>query len=120
MTVKPITTRQFETEVLQAPLPVLVDFYAPWCGPCQMLSPVLDRLAEEFAGSVTFVKINLDTNQDLASALRIRSVPTLFFFKDGAIVDMVAGLQSPQVLRQKLAVLATGGSPARNWGGRML
>lgn len=81
----------FSKEVLQSELPVLVDFYADWCPPCQMIAPSLDALAEEFAGKAKIVKINVDQNQSLAMKYDVRSIPTLMTFKNGEIQQRSAG-----------------------------
>lgn len=91
-----ITASNFEAEVLQSPVPVLVDFWATWCGPCKMISPIVDQIAEEAAGYAKVCKVNIDEagNQDLASQFNIRSIPTLLFFKDGKLVDTIVGATS--------------------------
>lgn len=94
---------EFETEVLGADRPVLVDFYAPWCGPCRMLGPVLERLAAEWADRVRFVKVNVDEAPDLAMRYQISGVPTLMIFSGGRPVDKVVGLVPPRWLEQWLA-----------------
>lgn len=81
----------FSQDVLQSELPVLVDFYADWCPPCQMIAPSLDRLAEEFAGKAKIVKINVDQNQALAMKYDVRSIPTLITFKNGEMKQRSAG-----------------------------
>ncbi|WP_169752629.1 thioredoxin [Campylobacter mucosalis] len=81
---------------------VLVDFWAPWCGPCRMLAPVIDELAEEFDGKAKICKVNTDEVQDLAVEFGIRSIPTLLFFKNGEIVEQMVGAQSKQALADKL------------------
>ncbi|WP_429946219.1 thioredoxin [Bibersteinia trehalosi] len=81
----------FSKEVLQSELPVLVDFYADWCPPCQMIAPSLDALAEEFAGKAKIVKINVDQNQSLAMKYDVRSIPTLITFKNGEMQQRSAG-----------------------------
>lgn len=81
----------FSKEVLQSKLPVLVDFYADWCPPCQMIAPSLDALAEEFAGKAKIVKINVDQNQSLAMKYDVRSIPTLMTFKNGEMQQRSAG-----------------------------
>lgn len=105
--VKKIIDSDFETNVLSSDQPVVVDFYADWCPPCQRLAPILDRLAEEYEGRVKFVKMNTDEQQDWAGRLGVRSLPTLVFFKDGQAVDAKLGLQSPSQLRLGLDQLAS-------------
>jgi thioredoxin 1 len=91
---------EFGTEVLQAAGPVLVDFYAPWCGPCKMLAPVLEELAAEFAGRVKIVKVNVDDAQELAARYNITGVPTLMLFRDGQATDTLVGMPPARALRQ--------------------
>ena len=85
------TDANFETEVLKADMPVLVDFWAPWCGPCRMVAPVVEEIAEQYEGQIKVVKVNTDENPNIASQYGIRSIPTLMIFKDGDKVDMVVG-----------------------------
>jgi thioredoxin 1 len=87
----PVTDATFKDEVLDSAVPVLVDFWAPWCGPCRMVAPVVDEIAEQYVGKVKVVKLNTDENPNIASQYGIRSIPTLMIFKAGQKVDMVVG-----------------------------
>jgi len=102
-----VTTSQFEQEVLQSPVPVLVDFWAVWCGPCRMVAPSVDAVAEEYAGKAKVVKVDVDAEQDIAVQFGISSIPTLLFFKDGKVVDQVIGAQPKSVIASKLEALVT-------------
>ncbi len=86
-----ITDSNFEAEVLKSSIPVLVDFWAPWCGPCRALTPTIEQLATEYAGKVKVVKLNTDENPESAVKFRINSIPNLIFFKDGKPVDQLIG-----------------------------
>jgi thioredoxin 1 len=101
-----IQESQFEAEVVQSTLPVVVDFYASWCGPCKILSPRLDELAGPLTNKVKFVKINVDEAATLAQRLEISAVPTLVFFKSGKVVDRLVGLPSRDTLKTRLESLA--------------
>ena len=88
----------FEAEVLKSDIPVFVDFYADWCGPCKMMSPVIDKLSEEYAGKIKVGKVNVDENSDLAMKYGIMSIPNMVFFKNGEVVDRVVGaVPKPQM-----------------------
>lgn len=81
----------FEQDVLRSDLPVLVDFWAPWCGPCRMVAPTLDQLAQEMGGKVRIAKVNVDENQELAMQFRVSSIPSFILFKDGKVADRMLG-----------------------------
>ncbi len=97
-----VTDTEFEKEVLKSELPVLVDFWAPWCGPCRMVGPVVEELAEEYDGRMKFVKVNTDENIQTAAAYGIRSIPTLLVFKGGQQVDQIIGFRPKGDLQQSL------------------
>ena len=88
---KVVSDTTFENDVLKADLPILVDFWAPWCGPCRMVAPVLDKVAEQYAGKVQVVKLNVDENPVTAQTYGIRSIPTVALFHGGEVVDGVLG-----------------------------
>lgn len=100
-----ISDQTFEDEVLKSSLPVLVDLWAPWCGPCRMIAPVVERLAEKYDKRFKFCRLNVDQNPQTASRYKIMSIPTLMFFKDGKVVDTVIGAVSEQVLQPKIEEL---------------
>lgn len=104
---KAISEAEFEGEVTQAGIPVVVDFYAPWCGPCKTLTPRLDALAGEFASRIKFVSVNMDDAGPLALRFNVQGIPTLLFIgKNGQVTDTSVGLVSEAVLRAKLRSLA--------------
>ena len=90
--IKNCNENDFENEVLKSNLPVIVDFWAEWCGPCKMLTPILEELSNEMKNEINIVKVNLDENQDLAMKYSIRSIPTLLLFKEGNLIDTKVGL----------------------------
>lgn len=87
-----VSDTTFTQEVLQDPLPVLVDFWAPWCGPCRVVTPIVDEIAQEYTEKLKVVKVNTDTNPEIASQYGIRSIPTLILFKNGQPIDRVIGV----------------------------
>ena len=96
------TEANFEQEVLQSDKPVMVDFWATWCGPCKMIAPVLDELADDMAGQAKIAKVNIDEEEKLAEDYNINSIPTLIVFKGGQIVAQIQGAQSKPALKDKL------------------
>lgn len=102
-----ISESSFEAEVLQAQTPVVVDFYAEWCGPCKMLAPLLEQLAVEFKGRIKFTKANVDNTPELAATHQITGVPTLALFRGGERIDALVGLVAPKALKAWLEGAAT-------------
>jgi thioredoxin 1 len=97
-----VTDANFESEVLKSDQPVLVDFWAPWCGPCRMVAPIVDELSDEYAGKVKFVKLNTDENVGTAARYGIRSIPTLLVFKAGEPVGQIIGFRPKSDLKKRL------------------
>ena len=102
MTVTHVTDRNFETEVLKSNLPVLVDFWAEWCGPCRMVSPIVEEIAKDLKGKLKVAKINVDESQDLAAQFNIMSIPTLLIFKKGEPVEQMVGAMSKDQLLARI------------------
>jgi thioredoxin 1 len=100
--VQPLKQADFEHSVLESKAPTVVDFYADWCGPCKVVSPVIESLSQEYNGRVSFVKVDTDANQNLAMRYNIMSIPTVIIFRDGKIVDKIIGAVPAQVYRQKI------------------
>ena len=97
-----VTDASFEQDVLQSDVPVLVDYWAEWCGPCKMIAPVLEEMAEEYEGKVKVAKLDVDANQETAMRFGVRSIPTILIFKGGEHVDTVVGAVPKQQLESKL------------------
>ena len=100
-----LTDATFEKEVLQASEPVLVDFWAPWCGPCRIIGPIVEKLAGEFAGNVKIGKLNVDENPASAQTYGVMSIPTLIIYKGGQVAEQLVGVQQESALREKLKSL---------------
>jgi len=93
---------EFETEVLKSKIPVLVDFYADWCGPCHAIAPTIEALSNEFEGKVKFVKVDVDSNEDVASSYEIMSIPTIMLFENGKVEDSIVGAYPATVYKQQI------------------
>jgi thioredoxin 1 len=93
---------EFETEVLKSDVPVLVDFYADWCGPCHAIAPTIEALSNEFEGKVKFVKLDVDANQEVASRYEIMSIPTILLFENGKVEDSIVGAYPASVYKQHI------------------
>ena len=100
-----LTEETFEAEALKSEIPVLVDFYADWCGPCKMVAPIMDEMAEKYAGKAKICKINIDEQRKLAIANKVMSIPTLFFIKDGEVKERITGALPQSQLEEKMQAL---------------
>ncbi len=102
MNIRHVTKNDFENEVTTSSLPVLVDFWAPWCGPCKMLAPVLDELAGEMTGKVKILKVNVDEEPELASKFGVMSIPTVIAFKEGKATNKMVGFRSKDEFKRMI------------------
>jgi thioredoxin 1 len=100
-----VTDENFEQQIVNAPGLAMVDFWATWCGPCRMIAPIVQQLADEYAGQVTVGKMDVDANQQVAATFGIRSIPTILFFKDGKMVEQVVGAVPRPALESKIKQL---------------
>ena len=100
-----VSDATFDKAVLQSPLPVIVDFWAPWCGPCRRIAPILDEVAKDYAGKALVAKVNTDENPEWAMRYGVRGIPTMLFIKDGKEVDRQVGAVPKQLITSKLALL---------------
>lgn len=97
-----LNAQSFDTAIATHGMPVLIDFWAPWCGPCRAIAPILDELADELGNKVRICKVNVDDNQEIAAKYNVRAIPTILLFKDGTMVEQIVGLANKSDLSAKL------------------
>ena len=100
-----LTDKEFEQKVIKSDLPVLLDLWAPWCGPCRMIAPVVEKLSAKYDGKLKFFRLNIDENPQTPARYRVMSIPTLMLFKDGTAVDMVVGAVPEKAITPKIDAL---------------
>jgi thioredoxin 1 len=103
--VKEVADHNFEDEVLKSEIPVVVDFWAPWCGPCKRIAPITEKLAEEYKGRISFCKLNVDENYDTAMKYNVMSIPLLLFFRSGQKIDESLGAVPEEMIRPKIEAI---------------
>jgi thioredoxin 1 len=101
----PLSDAEFSASVLKSPIPVLVDFWAPWCGPCKAMLPIIEELTTQYEGKVSFYKVNVDENSENSQTYNVMSIPTLILFKDGEVKESFIGVQSKESIAAKLDAL---------------
>ena len=102
--IKNLDSDNFDTTITEMSKPTLIDFWAPWCGPCKSIAPILEELAIEMRDQIQICKVNVDNNANIASRFNIRAIPTMLLFKDGSIVDQIVGLTNKDDLKNKLTI----------------
>ena len=102
--IKNLDSDNFDTTITEMSKPTLIDFWAPWCGPCKSITPILEELAIEMGDQIQICKVNVDNNANIASRFNIRAIPTMLLFKDGSIVDQIVGLTNKDDLKNKLTI----------------
>ena len=100
-----VTDAEFDAKVMQSSVPVIVDFWAPWCGPCRMVAPILDELSKEYDGQIVVAKVNTDENPQHAIQFGVQGIPTMLFVKDGEVVDRMVGAAPKPIIQQRVAAL---------------
>lgn len=105
--VQSLNEKNFQKKVIESKKLVLVDFWAPWCGPCQIFAPILEEIEKEFEEKIKVYKINVDENQNISNQYQIEAIPTIFIFKDGKIIDKIIGLITKEELKEKINSLSS-------------
>lgn len=100
-----VTDQTYDAEVMKSPLPVLIDMWAPWCGPCRMVEPILKKLSDKYQGKVKFCRMNVDENQKTPAQYRVMSIPNMLFIKEGKVIDTAVGAMPEAALQSKIEAL---------------
>lgn len=101
--IQSVTKDNFDNEILKAQIPVVVDFYADWCGPCKMMSPLMEKLSSEYEGKVKFCKVNVDDEEELAIQNKVQSIPLFVLYKDGQVIDKAVGARAEDEMRELIS-----------------